>query len=1339
MNQKPTYEELEQRVRELERAGLERQREEKALLEQLVHYKVLIEESLDGIAIIDQKHRVVEANKRFAEMLGYTLEEVLNLHTWDWETMMTEADIRSNFADLAKTKTTFETRHRRKDGTIYDAEVTACGAKVGDESMILTITRDISDRKEAQLALKESESRYRSLFENMSDGVAIYAVADNGDDFLFVDFNQAAERIENIRKEVVLGRRVSDVFPGVKGFGLLDVFRRVWKTGQPEHHPVSMYKDERIVGWRENFVYKLPSKEIVAIYSDETRRKQAEEALQQERDLLKLVIQTSPAGITIVNHEGKITFANSQAETVLGLGKKDIIQRTYNQPDWHITDDDGNLFPDEKLPFNRVMATGQHVYDVRHAIEWPDGRRVFLSINAAPLFAQTGEVNGMVSTVEDITNRKLAEEALRDSEERYRRIYENSVVGFFQSTPEGQFLHVNPTLARMLHYESPEDLVSSIDDIASTTYANPIDRRRYHEGLKANGYVEDFQFKARCKDGSEVWISDSSRAYFDENGEITRYEGIVVDITERRRAEEALRESEARLRTIFNTSSDAILVFSAEGALVMTNPAAVRMYGYNNEEEMLGLTGRDIVRPDYHHLFRAFIQECTETGHFRTESVDVRKDGSALNVEVHGSLFEYKGEQRLLAIVRDMMFHKQAEKALRESEEKLQIRNRIASVFLTKTDEEMYPEILELVLDKLKSRFGVFGYIDDMGSLVCPSMTRTVWDQCQIPDKDIVFPEDAWGDSIWGNGLRTGKSAYANRPFKVPEGHIPIERCLTAPLVFHNKSIGLLTVANKDTDYGESDRETLEAIAEYVAPLLQGILVKNAIEKALQESEERYRILVEESPLGVSLIGKDGSYRYLNPKFVEIFGYTLEEIPTGKEWFRKAYRDEKYRKEVLAAWMDDQKRYGIGESRPRTYQVTCKDGSKKVIHFRPVTMENGDQLVIYEDVTENQWLEEQLRRSQKMEALGLLAGGVAHDLNNILSGIVSYPELILMDLPEDSPLRKPMKTIHESGMRAAGVVSDLLTIARGVATGKETLNLNTIVNEYMDSAEFQHLANTNSFVHFRSELDPHLLNIGGSPIHLKKTLMNLVTNASEAIEGRGTVTISTFNRYLDEPLKGHDEVRMGEYVVLSVSDNGRGISSQDLERIFEPFYTKKVMGRSGTGLGLAVVWNTVQDHNGYIDVKTSEKGTVFELYFPVTRKEIAAAKEPLDLKDRMGHGEDILVVDDEESQREIATDILTKLGYHAKAVSSGEEAIVCVKENPVDLIVLDMVMPKGINGREAYEEIIKIRPGQKAIIASGYAKTEEVVAAQKLGAGKYVKKPYTLEKIGVAVKEELEK
>ena len=384
-------------------------------------------------------------------------------------------------------------------------------------------------------------------------------------------------------------------------------------------------------------------------------------------------------------------------------------------------------------------------------------------------------------------------------------------------------------------------------------------------------------------------------------------------------------------------------------------------------------------------------------------------------------------------------------------------------------------------------------------------------------------------------------------------------------------------------------------------------------------------------------------------------------------------------------------------------------------------------------------LENQLHRAQKMESLGIMAGGIAHDLNNILSGIVSYPELLLMDIPMDSPLRKPIETIRESGTRAVDVVADLLTITRGVATGRDILNLNTLVTGHLASAEHQLLEKTNAEVNFEVDLEPRLLNIRGSETHVRKTLLNLVVNATEAIEESGKVSISTENRYLDEPLLGYEDVRQGEYAVLRISDNGCGISQKDLERIFEPFYTKKVMGRSGTGLGLAVVWNTVQDHNGYINVNSNENGTVFELYFPATRQELLIRETTVSLEAYLGRGETVLVVDDEERQREIATKMLSKLGYAAEAVSSGEEAVMHVKERPVDLILLDMVMPKGMDGQETYEAIIKIWPGQKAVIASGYAKTQAVRVAQKLGAGEYIKKPYTLEKLGMALKKELEK
>jgi len=390
--------------------------------------------------------------------------------------------------------------------------------------------------------------------------------------------------------------------------------------------------------------------------------------------------------------------------------------------------------------------------------------------------------------------------------------------------------------------------------------------------------------------------------------------------------------------------------------------------------------------------------------------------------------------------------------------------------------------------------------------------------------------------------------------------------------------------------------------------------------------------------------------------------------------------------------------------------------------------------------TERAQLETKLQRAQKMEALGTLAGGVAHDLNNILSGLVSYPELLLLDLPQDSPYRRPISTMKESGEKASAIVQDMLTLARRGVAVTEVVNLNRIIEDYMKSPEFDTLMDNHPDVRFDMELQDDLLNIAGSPVHLSKTVMNLAANASEAMTNGGLVRVVTENRYIDRPVRGYDDVQEGDYVVLTITDTGVGIPPKDIERIFEPFYTKKVMGLSGSGLGMAVVWGTVKDHRGYIDVESTEgKGSTFRLYFPVIREKTIPEKPALTLDALMGSGQSLLVVDDIAQQREIASDILMKLGYTVNAVASGEEAVAYLKQNPADLLVLDMIMEPGIDGLETYRKVVQFRPGQKAIIASGFSETDRVREAQRLGAGAYVKKPYTLEKIGIAVKFELGK
>ncbi len=382
-------------------------------------------------------------------------------------------------------------------------------------------------------------------------------------------------------------------------------------------------------------------------------------------------------------------------------------------------------------------------------------------------------------------------------------------------------------------------------------------------------------------------------------------------------------------------------------------------------------------------------------------------------------------------------------------------------------------------------------------------------------------------------------------------------------------------------------------------------------------------------------------------------------------------------------------------------------------------------------------LEKRLQQSQKMEALGTLAGGVAHDLNNILTGIVGYPEMVLLELPQNSPLRSMVETMQSTGEKASAIVQDLLTLARRGVMQFKTVNLNEILDSLLTSPEWKKMVQEHPNIAVKISLAPDLKNVSGSTVHLFKSIMNLLTNAIEAIADTGSITILTANIHLSEPRYGDIEIKRGSYAVLKISDTGTGIAESDLPKIFEPFFSQKEIGRSGTGLGMAVVWGTLQDHNGYIDIQTTVgKGTTFSLFFPVSSdKKIVEDVQP-SLDNLQGIGQ-LLVVDDDEVQREIAKGLLVKLGYDITLVKSGEEALEKTKDNEYDLIVLDMIMGKGMDGLETYKKICQQHPGQKAIITSGFSESTRVKEAQELGAGKYIKKPYQLISLAQAVKDEL--
>jgi PAS domain S-box-containing protein len=551
-----------------------------------------------------------------------------------------------------------------------------------------------------------------------------------------------------------------------------------------------------------------------------------------------------------------------------------------------------------------------------------------------------------------------------------------------------------------------------------------------------------------------------------------------------------------------------------------------------------------------------------------------------------------------------------------------------------------------------------------------------------------------------------------------------------------------LEIANEDLEFrvkkrtGELEKSNAELIAE--------IKQRKWANDALRESEQRFRTVFHTSPDAVNINKLKGEFVEINEGFSILTGYSRADVIGVSSQDIQIWHIPEDRRQIIS----DLNKTGCVDNFESRFR--CKGGEVKpgLISARIINL-NGENhiLTITRDISkwkkveeDKKKLETQLQRAQKMEAIGTLAGGVAHDLNNILSGIVSYPEILLMDLAEDSELKEPLETIQKSGFKAAAIVQDLLTLARRGVSISEVVNLNKIISEHLETPEFEKIKQFHPGLKVNADLEPNLLNISGSPVHLSKTVMNLVSNAAEAMADGGTIFLTTENKYLDQPVEGYNEIEEGDYVLFKISASGIGISPEDKERIFEPFYTKKIMGRSGTGLGMAVVWGTVKDHKGYIDLQSTEgSGTTFTLYFPVTRETLVDDQTTGTTVESNGKGEKILVVDDIEEQRKIATLMLKKLGYDVNSVPGGEEAIGYLQDHSADLIVLDMIMDPGIDGLETYKQILQINPDQKAIIASGFSETWRVKEAQRLGAGTYVKKPYTIDKIGRAVTAELGK
>ena len=724
-------------------------------------------------------------------------------------------------------------------------------------------------------------------------------------------------------------------------------------------------------------------------------------------------------------------------------------------------------------------------------------------------------------------------------------------------------------------------------------------------------FITPNEYRLICKNGEVLYVQTNGQIEY-QDGKAVRFFGTCQDITERKQAEKALRESEAQKAAILDGISTNLAFVNEDLEILWANKISADSVN-RNVDEIIGHKCYELWADP-----NAPCDDCPTAKAFQT-----KKTEQTIIHSPDGRVWEEKGEPvfdekggliGVLEIAHDITAKAQTEEALRESERRLSIKNRIAHILLTVPDEEMYGEVLHVILEATGSRYGIFGYIDEKGAWVCPSLTRDIWDRCRVSDKNIVFPREQWG-GIWGKAMVEKKPLYSNGPFRVPEGHIPILRSLDVPVIHQGKLIGNLLVGNKETDYGEKDKELLESLSGYIAPVLHARL-----------------------------------------------------------------------------------------------QRDIKEGEKD-------------------------YLETQLQQAQKMEAIGTLAGGIAHDFNNILGGIIGYAELAKMKAPEGSNIIAYLDKMIKSGDRAADLIKQILTLSRQHKQKQRPVQVRHIIKETLSLLR----ATLPTTIEIRQDLAKDAGVVNADPTQMHQVIMNLATNAGHAMQKDGGVLeVTLANVELDDlSAEKHLDLDAGSYLRLTVSDTGYGMTSEIMERIFDPYFTTKDTGE-GTGLGLSVAQGIIKAHGGTITVYSEMgKGTTFHVYLPLILEEEREEKKsegPLPTGN-----ERILFIDDEQVLVDIGGQILEQLGYEVVTKRSSVQALELFRAEPdrFDLVITDMTMPH-MTGDKLAQELMKIRPKIPIILCTGHSGLVSEEKAEEIGIKAFVMKPLVMRNLAETVRKVLD-
>jgi PAS domain S-box-containing protein len=774
-----------------------------------------------------------------------------------------------------------------------------------------------------------------------------------------------------------------------------------------------------------------------------------------------------------------------------------------------------------------------------------------------------------------------------------------------------------------------------------------------------------------------------------EEGSIDKVITIVRDITEQKRAAEALQRSEEKYRNIFENAIEGIFQTTPDGRYLSVNPALARMYGYASPAEMIAavtdLQAQQYVNPQDRTRLKALYERQGYVEKFETRIYTKTKDAVWISMngwavkDTEGKIVHYEGTAE------DITERKRREEVLQREKE----------TFFTMLQHNPFGVAL---IDKS----GIYRYVN-------PEFTNITGYTLEEVPSGRDWLQKAWPDphyrqmmiDAWQRDRLSG-----NKPTDLN-----------------------FTILSKDGRTKQIESRTTW-FDEYSITVLNDVTERAHAEEALKRSEATLRSIVSASPVGIGVIGADRVIVWANESMASMMGYTPGELQ-GLPARRLYPTDEEFARVREMVYGEGMRGSGQADTRG-----LCKDGQIRDVHVSAARIDPTDDsagfVFLATDITERKSLEAQLRQAQKMEAIGTLAGGVAHDFNNILMALMGYANLLEMRMDENDPLKVYIDQILNCTAKAASLTQSLLAFGRKQVMELKPHNVDAIVNDV--EKLLRRLLPEDIELTLTLDAD---MTIMADMTQIDQVLMNLATNARDAMPKGGRLRIETRGVEIDsEFMRVYRYGKPGPYALISVSDTGTGMDATTQEKIFEPFFTTKEVGK-GTGLGLSIVYGIVKQHGGYITVYSeSGLGTTFRIYLPVISVEACTAQpSPTDAK---GGSETILVAEDNPETRSIAGEILRMSGYTVIEAVDGRDAVEkFVKHgDSIGLLILDVVMPVK-NGKEAYDEIRALSPRMKALFMSGY--TGDVLLSKALSREgvEYVQKPLSPKQLLRKVREML--